>query len=127
MGILKGLVKRKGEGNKTKGAKGEKIAAKYLKRQDYKILRRNFRNPFGEVDSIAQKDDVVAFVEEKTRLSDAFGTPSEAVNEKRRQRYVNAARYFFANREMECVVRFDVIEISEGMPNHIVSAFEAHG
>ena len=124
MGILRRGA-AKAEGNRAKGAKGEKIAAEYLKRQGYKILKRNFRNPFGEVDIIAQKDDVIAFVEVKTRFSDGFGAPSEAVDFKRRERYVNAARYFFANRAINCIVRFDIIEVKEGVPNHIVSAFEA--
>ena len=129
MGIMRRVGKTDGEkvgcGNKLKGAKGEKLAAKFLTRQGYKILKRNYRNPFGEVDIIAQKDDVVAFVEVKTRFSDAFGAPSEAVDRRRRERYINAARCYFAEREFDCVVRFDIIEVSGGQVNHIVSAFEA--
>ena len=67
-------------GNRRTGAKGEKLAVKYLKRHGYKILKRNWRNPFGEVDIIASCGDAVVFAEVKTRLSDEFGTPSEAVN-----------------------------------------------
>ncbi len=111
--------------NRRKGAKGEKLAAEFLKRQGYKILKRNFRNPFGEVDIIACRDDVVAFIEVKTRFSDAFGAPSEAVDLRRRERYINAARFYFSGREMDCTVRFDVIEVEGEEINHIVSAFEA--
>lgn len=112
--------------NLRKGAKGEKAAAKYLKREGYKILSRNYKTPFGEVDIIAQKGDVIAFVEVKLRTSDTFGTPSEAVNARRMQRYTNAARCYFSGREINCTVRFDIIEVEGKKLNHIVSAFEAH-
>ena len=124
MGIIFGSSGQK-TGNRRTGAKGEKLAVKYLKRHGYKILKRNWRNPFGEVDIIASCGDAVVFAEVKTRLSDEFGTPSEAVNRMRRERYIKAARYFFAGREMDAVVRFDVIEVYEGQINHIISAFEA--
>ena len=102
------------------------MAAKFLRRSGYKILERNYRSPFGEVDIIAGKGDVVAFVEVKTRSSDRFGSPSEAVDRRRMERYVNAARFYFSGREIGCTVRFDVIEVFGKEINHIVSAFEAH-
>ena len=109
--------------NKKLGRKGEKLAVKYLKRGGYKILKRNYVNPFGEVDIIAQKEDTVAFIEVKTRLSDVFGAPSEAVNYSRKQRYISAAKYFFYERAIDCTVRFDIIEIFKGTINHIENAF----
>lgn len=107
------------------GRKGENLAARYLKKQGYKILCRNWRNPFGEVDIIAARGDVVAFVEVKTRLGDRFGAPSEAVDRRRREKYVNAARCYFAGREMDCVVRFDIIECDGKEVNHLENAFTA--
>ncbi len=111
--------------NRKKGGRGEELACKYLKRLGYKVLARNWRNPFGEVDIVAAKDGVVAFIEVKTRLSDMFGQPSEAVDFSRRRRYINAALCWFSGREMDCTVRFDVIEVRGNKINHIVSAFEA--
>ena len=105
---------------------GQKIAGPFLRRSGYKILERNYRSPFGEVDIIAGKGDVVAFVEVKTRSSDRFGLPSEAVDRRRMERYANAARFYFSGREIDCTVRFDVIEVFGKEINHIVSAFEAH-
>lgn len=105
------------------GKQGEKKACSYLKKKGWKILERNFKNPFGEVDIIARKQDVIAFVEVKTRLSDVFGLPSEAVNLARRQRYIRAAEFYFANREINCTVRFDIIEVFRGQLNHIENAF----
>lgn len=111
-------------GDKKKlGAEGEKLAVRYLKKSGYKILKRNYKNPFGEIDIIAEKQGAVAFIEVKTRLSDLYGAPSEAVNEARKQRYISGAKYYFCNREINCVVRFDIIEIYRGQLNHIENAF----
>lgn len=116
----------KNAADRRTGRSGENRAARYLKRHGYRILERNWRNPFGEVDIIAAKGDVVAFVEVKARLTDAFGAPGEAVGRRRQERYVNAARCYFADREMDCVVRFDVIEVQGRQLNHIESAFQEH-
>ncbi|MCD8373350.1 MAG: YraN family protein [Clostridia bacterium] len=110
--------------NKKLGKKGEKLAAKYLKKQGYKILKKNFKNPFGEIDIIARQGDVVAFIEVKTRLSDIFGVPSEAVTRDKCRKYALGAKFFFAERNVACTIRFDIIEIFNGEVNHIISAFE---
>lgn len=102
---------------------GEQKAAGYLKRQGYEIVVRNYRCPFGEVDIIAKKDGVLAFVEVKTRTSDNFGQPNEAVDGRRMERYRNCVRYFFTGREIDCTVRFDIIEVTGGGINHIENAF----
>lgn len=105
------------------GFLGEGRAARYLKNSGYKILHRNYRCPFGEIDIIASKDDVVCFVEVKTRTGDYFGAPNEAVNNTRKTRYKNSARYYFANSEVDCIVRFDIIEVTREGINHIENAF----
>ena len=102
---------------------GEGRAVNYLKRNGYKILKRNYKCPFGEIDVIAQKDGVVCFVEVKTRTSDYFGAPNEAVNATRQNRYKNSARYYFTNKEIDVVVRFDIIEVTREGINHIENAF----
>lgn len=105
------------------GFSGERRAARYLKRQGYKILERNFRCKMGEVDVIAQKGDAVAFVEVKTRTSDYFGEPNQAVNSTRQERYKNAARYYFYGKSVNVTVRFDIIEVTKDGINHIENAF----
>ena len=102
---------------------GEGRAVRYLKKGGYKILHRNYKCPFGEIDIIAQKDDVVCFVEVKTRSSDYFGAPNEAVNATRKERYKNSARYYFTNKEIDVTVRFDIIEVTPNGVNHIENAF----
>ena len=58
---------------------GEKLASDYLQKQGYKILERNFRKGWGEIDVVALDGDVLAFVEIKTKTSNKFGTPLEAI------------------------------------------------
>ena len=111
--------------NITLGKKGEKQAQKYLKKSGWTILETNWRNPFGEVDIIAKKDEVIAFIEVKTRLSDAYGAPSEAVQKTRKLKYIRGANYYFYNKNIDCTVRFDIIEIYKGELNHIENAFTA--
>ncbi len=111
--------------NITLGKKGEKQAQNYLKKNGWKILQTNWRNPFGEVDIIAKKGDTVVFIEVKTRLSDAFGAPSEAVQKTRKLKYIRGANYYFYNKTVDCTVRFDIIEIFNGEINHIENAFTA--
>lgn len=112
----------KGEKRKL-GFFGEERAVKYLKKNGYKILHRNFKCPFGEVDVIAQKDDFVCFIEVKTRSSDYFGAPNEAVNATRQSRYKNCARYYFADKGMDFIVRFDIIEVTKDGITHLDNAF----
>ena len=115
--------KKRGMHNKELGAAGERKARNYLRLHGWKILEKNYKNPFGEIDIIAEKQGAVAFIEVKTRLSDLYGAPSEAVNEARKQRYISGAKYYFCNREIDCTVRFDIIEIYRGKLNHIENAF----
>ena len=109
--------------NKKLGKEGENIAVKYLKNNGYKILERGYKNPFGEVDIIASKEEVIAFIEVKTRLNENYGAPSEAVDRKRREKYLRAAEYYFYGKQIDVTVRFDIIEILRGEINHIENAF----
>lgn len=109
------------------GKKGERIARRYLFFKGYKILEKNYKCPMGEIDIIAEKKGTVAFIEVKSRLTDRYGSPSEAVDEKRRQRYIRSALFYFSGREIDRTVRFDVIEVFKGRVNHIISAFENTG
>ena len=116
----------KGERRKL-GFWGESKAARFLKKNGYKILSRNFKCKAGEIDIIAQKGDAIAFVEVKTRTSDAFGEPCEAVDLTRQRRYCNAAEQYIRLNGIGLetyVLRFDIIEIKKGVLNHIENAFE---
>lgn len=109
------------------GFRGESLAVKHLKNKGYKILQRNFRCKSGEIDIIASDGEVIAFVEVKTRTGDAFGTPAEAVDARRKQRYRNAANYFMyvTGRDInEFIVRFDIVEVIISPGGKVVNHFE---
>ncbi len=109
--------------NRILGIKGERQARRYLRLHGWKILKKNYKNPFGEIDIIARKKDVLAFIEVKTRLTDVYGTPSEAVTESRKRKYISGANYFLVNKNIDLCVRFDIIEVFKGAINHIENAF----
>ena len=110
--------------NKLKGDFGEEKAAKYLKRQKYKIIKRNFKNQLGEIDIIARQKDVVVFVEVKTRTDESFGYAAEAVDSKKQQKIRNVALLYTQKHNISNF-RFDVVEVylKDERINHIIDAF----
>lgn len=108
---------------KLLGRKGERLTRRYLRLRGYKIVARNFSTPFGEADILAQKNDVVCFVEVKTRTDDSVALPAEAVNRAKQERYRKIARYYCAMRGEEVCVRFDVACIVRGKLEYFENAF----
>ncbi len=100
--------------NKLTGQCGEDAAAAILKKKGYKIVERNYRNKIGEIDIIAKNKDDLVFVEVKTRKSEKFGTPAEAVTYYKKQKIVNTAKWYLSNNPTELNIRFDVIEVYGG-------------
>lgn len=96
---------------KLLGKKGEKLVEKYLTDRGYKLLKRNFRTPFGEADLVMQERDEIVFVEVKTRTSEKFGTPREAVGKEKQDRYYKIALCYGEKTESEPNARFDVAEV----------------
>ena len=94
------------------GIIGEKIGQNYLIKKGYEILHTNFYTKKGEIDIIAQKDNLIIFVEVKTRSNLKYGTPAMAVdsNKKKHIKFV-AKIYLTLNKIKEQNIRFDVIEI----------------
>ena len=99
---------------KILGKKGEKLVEKYLKERGYTLLKRNFRTPFGEADLIFQDKDEIVFVEVKTRTSEAFGAPKEAVGREKQKRYYKIALCYGEREGGEPNARFDVAEVYDG-------------
>lgn len=94
------------------GQQGEDIAARFLRRQRYAILARNYRCPLGEVDLVALERSVIVFVEVKTRRADDFGTPAEAVDRRKRRQLQRVAEFYLARHRLEGRdARFDVVEV----------------
>ena len=94
------------------GRKGEEVAVDFLKKQGYRIIKRNYRCRAGEIDIIANQGSSLAFVEVKTRRSTRFGLPEEAVSyEKKRHLTRVALGYFTHYRIKETKCRFDVVSV----------------
>ena len=92
--------------------KGENLAKKFLKKNGYKILKRNYVSKNGEIDIVAYDRGTIAFVEVKTRLSESFGPPELAItNEKRSKIIRTALNYLITNKIEEMDYRFDVVSI----------------
>ena len=96
---------------KVLGKKGEKLVEAYLVKQGCKIVKRNYKTPFGEADIIAQDGEELAFVEVKTRTNDKYGTPREAVGKEKQRRYYKIAQWYWLKTGAEPNVRFDVAEV----------------
>ena len=94
---------------------GEKEAVRFLKRHGYRIIGRNVVSGVGEIDVVARDGDVLCFIEVKTRTSDDFGGPLQAVGRAKRRKLVQLARTYIAqNRIPEAPCRFDVVGVTMG-------------
>lgn len=84
--------------NKIIGKQGENLAKDFLIKKGYKILEMNFRySKMAEIDIIALKNNVIHFVEVKTRTGDLFGSPFEAINQKKLISIFKCARFYMQN------------------------------
>ena len=110
------------------GQRGERIAARYLRRNGCRILARNYRAGRHEIDLIAEDKatGTIVFVEVKTRTEGGLGRPAEAVDANK-QRFLRLAaeQWLSENDARDCSARFDVIEVllPEGALNRIENAF----
>lgn len=106
---------REEEKNKLIGALGEGLAAHFLEDRGYRILAKNYRKPWGEIDVVAEKDGLLAFVEVKTNSSQfpSGFSPELRVDYRKTDRLIKTAQtfldYFFAGEEKEW--RIDIISV----------------
>lgn len=120
-----------GKTTKEIGNKGEKVAAKYLKKHGYRIVAKNFASAHGEIDIIAQTKDFLVFVEVKTRKNNEenfknYGLPSEAVTKNKQMHIIFTAKIYLQQHPTDKALRFDVIEVymdKNVKINHIEDAF----
>ncbi|MGN0948111.1 YraN family protein [uncultured Megasphaera sp.] len=118
---------------KALGAYGEKAALTYLRHEKgYAIRACNYRSCVGEIDIIAEDGETIVFVEVKTRCSDEYGLPCEAVEKHKRRKICRVAESYLARHDLwERPCRFDVVEVwpdrscGELRVRHIVHAFLA--
>lgn len=124
----------KGFWNKLFGDRGERAAAKFLKRAGYRIVGRNYATAWGEIDLIAVDGECLVFVEVKTRKSFVAGNPEEAVDANKQTRLTRMAlSYLKRYKLLDHSARFDVIAVvwpdGQSRPEirHIKNAFEPVG
>lgn len=97
-------------------------------KEGYWILSRNFNTTRGEIDIIARDKDEYVFVEVKTRVTEKFGKPAEAVNKEKIKHIIRASKcYIYVNHLENKYIRYDIIEVYLGekscLINHIKNAF----
>ncbi len=89
----------------------EEYACRYLKSHDYEIIETNWRYKKAEIDIIAKYDELIVFVEVKSRSSTYFGEPETAINDKKEQLLLFAAQRYLENISFDWAIRFDIISI----------------
>ena len=113
------------------GAKGEKLAVKFLKRKGYRIVQRNYRCKLGEIDIVAQQSGTIVFVEVKARQTQEFGPPQYAITAAKKKQISRVALWYIKDKKVtEQTCRFDVIGITfspesrKPRVEHIENAFQ---
>jgi len=112
--------------NNTLGLEGEQLAADYLKKKRWIIREMNYRFSRSEIDLIASKNDLLIFVEVKTRTNTSFGLPEDFVDEKKAENIQKGADHYILEIDWKGNIRFDIIAIikKRGMEIlHIEDAF----
>lgn len=93
------------------GIEGERIAVEYLRQKGIKILETNWRFEKKEVDIIGRKGNLILMVEVKSRSTDKYGKPEEAVTDAKQKYLIDAADNYMQRLDFEAEVRFDIIAI----------------
>lgn len=94
------------------GYDGEKIAYDYLEKNNYYIIRKNYRCSYGEIDIIAYDKNEIVFIEVKTRKSTFYGEARESVDLYKKKHIRKSAEFFIMKNKLEnFYIRFDVIEV----------------
>jgi len=109
------------------GKLGEELAVDFLQQNGYDILETNWVFQKAEIDIIAQKENILAIVEVKTRSTIDFGLPQDFVKPKKIQLLVKAVNEYVISNDLDVEVRFDIIAIHKEGKNykieHIDDAF----
>lgn len=98
--------------NKEIGTYGEQRAKNYLLKNGYEIVDSNYHSRFGEIDIIAVKKNIIAFVEVKTRSDGSMVKPVEAVNLKKAEKIIKTAHMYMTEKKINLQPRFDICEVT---------------
>jgi putative endonuclease len=81
------------------GNEGEKLACGALKKKGYRIVEKNYRCLYGEIDIIATQKDCLVFIEVRSKSGTSFGLPEESITSQKKQRLVSTAMYYLGAHE----------------------------
>ncbi len=99
--------------NVSKGKAAEQKAALFLEQQGYIIVTANYYTRYGEIDLVAQEGSCLVFVEVKQRSSHRFGSPEEAITEKKQQKLILSAQHYLQEHPWDQDLRFDVVALDQ--------------
>ena len=97
--------------NKVTGNRGEDLATEYLQKKGYKIIERNFRTRFGEIDIVCRDGQTLVFVEVKTKIGHDFGEPEEMVNKSKISKVKRMGEVYLQDKGINVGCRVDVVAI----------------
>ena len=104
------------------GRHGEDIAWEYLKRRGYRILERNYRCRYGEIDLVAKDGETIVFIEVKSRRTAAFGDPEEAVSLAKQKKISTVALNYLKDKGLyDRPARFDVVSVLASVPGQQIT------
>jgi putative endonuclease len=109
---------------REKGMQSEDRAAKYLESLGFQIIEKNWTSGKLEVDLIATTSSMIVFVEVKSRYSDKFGAPWEAVNSAKRRSIIRAADIYIQRHNVTLEPRFDIISIITNSQKETIDHYE---
>lgn len=94
------------------GQYGEQLAVDFLLKQKYKIIKRNWRCHYGELDIVAQENDVLCFVEVRTKTNVEYGSPFETITQTKQRKLIQLAQEYIQENDCEEQdARFDVMAV----------------
>lgn len=101
---------------------GEEIATNYLKNKDYKIIDRNFRKGYGEIDIVSIHQNILVFIEVKTRTTDLFGGAKESITRSKIHTLTNTAQFYkLTHKNLPEALRIDAILIDLNTNNEVLN------
>lgn len=106
------------------GKKGENLAEAYLQENGYRIVHKNYRYIKAEIDIIAQKGNILAIVEVKSRSSEYWQAIADTITEKKIKLLVKAANHYVVSKNLEVEVRFDIVTVLKDGPNFRIDHWE---
>jgi len=98
------------------GEDAERLAAAYLEERGLRVIERNYRCRFGEIDLIAQDGRILVFIEVRQRHSAAFGGAAASITPAKRRKILRAARHYLAGRTPAPACRFDALLLQGATP-----------